>query len=102
MARPSRRDVAKEQFWRKAIARFSVSKLSKSDFCRREGLDVDHLRYWTNTISERDKALPLTEPVQDNANDKIFLPVVVAGDSHKANRVPGTKQISNCLFLIII
>ncbi len=44
--------------------------------------------------SELDKALPLTEPVQDNANDKIFLPVVVAGDPHEANRVPGTKQMA--------
>lgn len=49
----SKRDLATEQFWRKTIARCSTSSLSRSGFCKKEGFDVELLRYWTGVIAER-------------------------------------------------
>lgn len=89
----SRPDAAKEQFWRKALARLSVSGLTKGQFCKREGLDPDLLRYWSQAIAKRDRERPLVEASQDKVTERTFLPVIVS--SQKANdRLPGTRQMA--------
>jgi hypothetical protein len=89
----SRRDREKEQFWRKAIGRFLASNLSKSQFCKKEGLSIDLLRYWTAAIAQRDEERRLVESRKAKQPDKTFLPVVVV--EHKApDRLPGTQQMA--------
>lgn len=90
----SKRDAVKEQFWRKAIAKFATSGLTKSKFCRQENLSIDLLRYWTETIAKRDKEQSLPEPLRSKVNENTFLPLIVAGEQNFSNRLPGTKQMA--------
>ena len=89
----SGRDAAKEQFWRKAIAKFSTSGLTKGQFCKREGLSADLFRYWSGAIVRRDQERQLVEPLKDKAMDKTFLPVMVT-ELKRRDRLPGTQQMA--------
>lgn len=84
----SRRDQQKEQFWRKALARFGRSGLSPGTFCKQEGLNPDLLRYWKETIARRDTESQDVEAVHVKVADATFVPVVVSSD-----RRPGTQQM---------
>lgn len=86
----SKRDLAKERFWRKAIARLAASNMSPGQFCKQEGLDPDLLRYWRGAILKRDAALEAEVPHEPAAGRR-FVPVVVTGQDY---RLPGTRPIS--------
>jgi len=89
----SKRDAVKELFWRKAIARFAASGLSKGKFCKQEGLSADLLRYWTETIIKRDgEQGHSVKPLQEKVAGKAFLPVVVT-EPKVNDRVAGTQQM---------
>ena len=88
----SKRDLAKEKFWRKAIVRFSTSGLTKSQYCKQEGLSEDLLRYWTRAIAKRDEERRSAESWEDKVSDKMFLPVVVA-EQKTNDRLPGTQHM---------
>lgn len=85
----SKRDLAKERFWRKAIARLATSDLSTAQFCKQEGLDPDLLRYWRGAILKRDAARDAEVP-EEAAAGRRFVPVVVTGHDY---RLPGTRQM---------
>lgn len=85
----SRRDLAKERFWRKAIARLATSDMSAAHFCKQEGLDPDLLRYWRGAILKRDAALEAEVPGEPAAGRR-FVPVVVTGHDY---RPAGTRQM---------
>lgn len=91
MRSKSKRDLAKEQFWRKTIARCSTSGVSRSEFCKKEGLSVELLRYWTGVIAERDEEQQLVES-RRVPTDQTFLPVVVV-EPKTHDRLPGTQQM---------
>jgi hypothetical protein len=88
----SRRDAVKEQFWRKAIAKFTTSGLTKSQFCKQEKLKMDALRYWMETIGQRDAEQSSPEPLPDQ-HKGAFLPLIVAAEGNLSERLPGTKQM---------
>jgi hypothetical protein len=44
----------RETYWRRQIERFKTSGLSKSEFCRREGLSPAALHWWTGEIRRRE------------------------------------------------
>jgi hypothetical protein len=90
----SRRDAVKEQFWRKAIAKFTTSGLTKSQFCKQEKLKMDVLRYWMETIAKRDKEQISPEPLPDQMEKGTFLPLIVAAERNPSERLPGTKQMA--------
>jgi hypothetical protein len=48
------RDVQKERFWRKAIARWRTSKLSVRAYCRQVGLSDANFHAWRRTLAARD------------------------------------------------
>jgi|SRR5271165_372386 len=90
----ARRDAVKEQFWRKAIAKFTTSGLTKSQFCRQEKLNIDLLRYWMETIIQRDKEQGTAGVLPEPSSGETFLPLIVAADRNCAERQPGTKQMA--------
>lgn len=85
----SKRDLAKERFWRKAIARLATSDMSAAQFCKQEGLDPDLLRYWRGAILKRDAAGEAAVPEEAAAGSRL-VPVVVTGHDY---RQPGTRQM---------
>lgn len=89
----SKRDPVKEQFWRKALARFATSGLTAAQFCQREGLSRDLLRYWDEVIAERDKERRLEERQRVQGTDQTFLPVTVSSQKGH-DRLPGTQQMA--------
>lgn len=91
MGSNTKRDLAKEQFWRKTIASCSTSGLSRSQFCKKKGLNVELLRYWAGVIAERDEEQQLIES-RKVPTDQTFLPVVVV-ESKTHDRLPGTQQM---------
>lgn len=86
----SKRDAAKEQFWRKAIVRFAASGLSKTEFCEQEGLTLDLLRYWTENINKRDEERRAAKPSIPKAGANTFLPITVT-----ESRLSDNKNIPN-------
>jgi len=88
----ARRDAAKEQFWRKAIARLSASGLTKSQFCKQEGLSLDVLRYWIEAIAQRDKERLSVEPLSGKVTKETFLPVTMVQKTD--DRQPGKQQMA--------
>jgi len=77
--RQGRRDPAKEQFWRKALARFATSGQTRSTFCAAEGFALHTFKYWDRKIMERDA---LQQSKQIRAAELIaqsFVPVLVPG-----------------------
>jgi len=65
------RDVAKEQFWREAVARQASSGLHVRAFCQQEQLTVSSFYAWRRTIWERDGQVKLASS---------FVPAVVTRD----------------------
>jgi hypothetical protein len=75
--------LGKEQFWRKALARFSDSGKSRAQFCADEGLKADVFVYWSKAILQRDAEVKQRNtPAAQNAQ-QVFVPV---------NMTAGTNQ----------
>ncbi len=55
MARRGDRDVRKEQFWRRALARWRGSGLSVRSYCAENGLSEASFYAWRRTVAERDQ-----------------------------------------------
>lgn len=54
MAR-TKRDAAKERFWRGVLQRASASELSVRAFCRRENVPESAFYFWRREIARRDR-----------------------------------------------
>ena len=65
------RDVAKEQFWREAVARQASSGLHVRAFCHQEQLTESAFYAWRRTIRERDCQVKPASP---------FVPAVMTSD----------------------
>jgi transposase-like protein len=50
------RDLAKEDFWRQAVARRERSGLSVQEFCGREGLSEASFYSWRRELARRERA----------------------------------------------
>lgn len=67
----SRRDAAKEGFWRRAIARQAESGLSVRAFCRQEELAESAFYSWRRTLANRDRGTAKADSLPS------FVPAVV-------------------------
>ncbi len=99
-----KRDLAKEQFWRKAIERFAKSGKSRVQFCKDENLKSDNLVYWSKAISQRDAAAKQSEVRSAQDEPGLFIPLSLAGQDKlevgQGNQVIAEIVISgNSLFL---
>lgn len=64
-------------FWRKLVARYKSSGLSKDEFCKREGLKEAQFRWWRAEIAKRDEQ---TQEVLTRSPEVIpnaFVPVTI-------------------------
>lgn len=94
MPRP-KRSAMKEEFWRKALARFKSSGLSRAKFCQGEGFNVHTFDYWRVTLAERDREVKRAErKPRDAAPD--FVPVVVTQDMRPAAEPNIIAEIAFC------
>jgi hypothetical protein len=57
--RAGQRDLAKEEYWRGVLEQFSQSGLTKSQFCRQEGIKLNALCNWERIIHVRDQEAAL-------------------------------------------
>jgi transposase len=55
MSRGQPRDPAKEQFWRRHVARWQSSGLSIRVYCERHGLTTPSFYAWRRTLAQRDR-----------------------------------------------
>lgn len=68
MAKPHRRDLAKELFWRQMVHKWLCSGLTIRDFCRKNDLTEGSFYAWRRTIAERDQEGPsFSLPPQGNS-----------------------------------
>ena len=58
MAKPERRDPAKEAFWRRMLLRFGRSKSTVRDFCFEHELSKANFYAWRREIARRDREAP--------------------------------------------
>jgi transposase-like protein len=58
MAKPERRDPAKEAFWRRMLSRFDRSTSTARDFCFEHGLSEANFYAWRREIARRDREAP--------------------------------------------
>lgn len=64
MPRPGMYDLEKDRYWRKMIADWQDSGLSKADFCRSHGIKRENLSNWLKRLKIRDaqSARPRSTP----------------------------------------
>ncbi len=79
------RNHAKEQFWRRTMARCRASGLSIRAFCEREGLLEPSFYQWRRELARRDR-----QTIRPGRRGMAFVPVRVVGDEGKA---PGCGAI---------
>jgi len=82
----SRRDPAKEQYWREAVARYQSSGLSMNQFCLQEKINHHTFSSWKYIIRARDKQLSSNsieakQPRKKQTKHVGFVPLVVS-DKH--------------------
>ena len=77
MSKP--RDFGKEQFWRRALARWEQSGLSVASFCSKADLAPCTFYWWRNELARRD---------QSGAS---FLPVKLIAEPSKSNASSGLE-----------
>jgi hypothetical protein len=97
LPRQGKRDLAKEQFWRKALTRFAASGKSASQFCVEEGLSPATFNYWERAIKERNNAAQIkpTAPPENEQSD--FVAVMVK--DKKEEMAPGVaKPVAEVVF----
>ena len=69
----SKRDPAKERYWRAKIAQQSALRMTIVEFCKREGLNEHTYRAWQAEIKHRDQEK--AEKLRDSS--VAFVPVTV-------------------------
>jgi transposase len=72
------RDLGKEQFWRRSLARWRRSELSIATFCQREGLTTWSFYWWRRRLESQQEPvtfLPvqMSEPISGSAGIEIML-----------------------------
>jgi hypothetical protein len=75
-----KRDLAREQYWREILARFSDSGKTRAQFCKDEGHKVDLFCYWTKVIPQRDAELKQARASVKKKAPAAFVPVTVTDD----------------------
>jgi hypothetical protein len=55
LGKPGKRDLSKEKYWRDTVARWRKSGLSKTAFCKNEGVKINALCSWEAIIRSRDQ-----------------------------------------------
>jgi hypothetical protein len=90
MALPSKgkRDLDKEQYWRKIFVRFADSGKSRAQFCKDEGLKADVFVYWKKAIEQRDAEAQAAKAQTKRKGAKDFVHVNVVDETPK----PVTKN----------
>ncbi len=89
MPSTGKRDLAKEEYWRKIFVRFADSGKNRAQFCRDESLKADLFAYWKSVIEKRDAAAkPAAKARAKRKSTKTFVPVNVVEDAPK----PVAKQ----------
>jgi hypothetical protein len=85
MAKPERRDPAKEAFWRRMLLRWSRSTSTARDFCFEHGLSEANFYAWRREIARRDRedreapaSSAATAPSSAVATSPVFVNVRVA------------------------
>jgi hypothetical protein len=82
MAKPERRDSAKEAFWRRMLLRFGRSSSIARDFCFEHELSEANFYAWRREIARRDREAPgssaATTPSSAAATSPVFVNVRVA------------------------
>ena len=63
MSQTRRRDPEREQFWREAIAAWEKSGQSVRAFCSGRRLSEASFYGWRQTLQQRDRQRPATQPV---------------------------------------
>jgi len=95
--RTSRRDLAKERFWRDVIGRQRTSGLSIAEFCLRERLSLASFHNWRREIARRNAEAPVEahatkvprrssskSVTSDRLPVSAFVPVVVRDEASSA------------------
>jgi len=100
---PNRRDQAKEDFWRSAIARQKRSKLSQAEFCQKEGLNSNTFCSWKKTIQSRDQESRVRGPRHQSTPTKQepdvpFVPMIVAGSQSPQSEGDKRKLVAELKF----
>ena len=47
---PGQKETPKTEFWKKVILEYRASHRSAEEFCKKNGLSLTRLRYWTRTL----------------------------------------------------
>jgi len=61
LGKPGKRDLSKEKYWRDTLARWRRSGLSKTAFCKNEGVRINALCSWEAIIRVRDQQAAAAE-----------------------------------------
>ncbi len=83
MPSTGKRDLAKEQFWRKTFVRFADSGKTRAQFCRDEGLKADLFAYWKDVIQQRDAESKPAKARAKREPARAFVPVNVVDGTPK-------------------
>jgi hypothetical protein len=80
MAKPERRDPAKEAFWRRMLSRFDRSKSTARDFCFEHELSEASFYAWRREIARRNREAPRASTARPSAvaTSPVFVNVRVA------------------------
>jgi transposase-like protein len=81
------RNLRKENFWRRMLARRTQSGQSIRAFCQRHHLNECTYHWWRRTLAERDAVLPAAPRLESSPTPK-FAPVQVTPDSLPAAPPP--------------
>ena len=99
MAKPERRDLAKEAFWRRMLLRFGRSKSTARDFCFEHELSEANFYAWRRVIARRDREAPgssaATVPSSVAATSPVFVKVRVADAGLADLSVPTSSTARN-------
>jgi hypothetical protein len=74
--RQSGSESVRQEFWRKALARFKKSSLSVAAFCAQEGYYPPTFAHWKHLLEEKEHA-------QAQTKSQTFVPVVVSEDKNQ-------------------
>jgi hypothetical protein len=77
MAKPERRDPAKEAFWRRMLLRFGRSKSTVRDFCFAHELSEANFYAWRREIARRDREAPGSSAATARSSAAATSPVFV-------------------------
>lgn len=73
---PGQKETPKTEFWKKVILEYRASHRSAEEFCKKNGLSLARLRYWTRTLKV---ASPKEKPSKKKTAPKqhSFLPAKI-------------------------